>query len=71
MVSDDAGGQDATRDAVAALLLLEQFGDYVLVFHADRDRVPVFAASRRWGGEAASPDAIGTLIEDFENGGPR
>ncbi|MFI1621803.1 hypothetical protein ACH4VT_33320 [Streptomyces lydicus] len=52
-------------------LLLEQFGDYVVVFHAVRDQVPVFAASGRWVGEAASPDAIGALIDDFENGGPR
>ncbi|MFB7918073.1 hypothetical protein [Streptomyces sp. NPDC056061] len=41
------------------------------MFDADRDQVPVFTASGRWVGEAASPDAIGALIDDFENGGPR
>lgn len=52
-------------------LVLERFGIYVAVFDADRDAVPVFTASGRWVGEAASPDAIGDLIEAHENGGTR
>ncbi|MBO8189231.1 hypothetical protein [Streptomyces spirodelae] len=52
-------------------LVLERYGIYVVVFNAGHDAVPVFTASGRWVGEAASPDAIGTLIDDFENGGPR
>ncbi|MFD4977515.1 hypothetical protein [Streptomyces sp. NPDC058424] len=52
-------------------LVLERWGSYVSVFDADRDAVPVFTASGRWVGEAASPDAISDLIEAFENGGTR
>ncbi|MFI9311556.1 hypothetical protein [Streptomyces triculaminicus] len=52
-------------------LVLERYGIYVVVFDADRDQVPVFTASGTWVGEAASPDAIGDLIDTFENGGPR
>ncbi|MER7468891.1 hypothetical protein [Streptomyces sp. NPDC097981] len=52
-------------------LVLERWGDYAAVFNADHDSVPVFTTSGRWIGEAASPDAIGELIDAFENGGPR
>ncbi len=52
-------------------LVLERYGIYVVVFDADRDAVPVFTVSGRWVGEAASPDAIGALIDSFENGGMR
>ncbi|MBQ0867366.1 hypothetical protein [Streptomyces sp. RK75] len=52
-------------------LVLERYGIYVVVFNADHDAVPVFTSSGRWVGEASSPDAIGTLIDSFENGGPR
>ncbi|MFE4019299.1 hypothetical protein ACFXPZ_18085 [Streptomyces sp. NPDC059101] len=51
-------------------LLLGRFGGYAVVFDADRDQVPVFTASGRWVGEAASLDAIGSLIDDFEKRGP-
>ncbi|MEU2855555.1 hypothetical protein [Streptomyces syringium] len=52
-------------------LVLERWGNYVAVFDADRAEVPVFTASGRWIGEAASPDAIDDLIDDFENGTKR
>ncbi|NWF30291.1 hypothetical protein HW130_29260 [Streptomyces sp. PKU-EA00015] len=52
-------------------LVLEQYGIYVVVFDADRDAVPVFTVSGAWVGEAASPDAIGALIDAYENGGTR
>ncbi|MGW3886114.1 hypothetical protein ACWEC4_39975 [Streptomyces sp. NPDC005055] len=41
------------------------------VFDADRDAVPVITMDGTWVGEAASPDAIGDLIEAHENGGTR
>jgi hypothetical protein len=52
-------------------MVLDRFGDYVVVFDADTDAVPVFTALGQWVGMAASPDAIGTLIETHErvNGG--
>ncbi|MFD5098302.1 hypothetical protein [Streptomyces albidochromogenes] len=49
-------------------LVLERFGTYVVVFNADRDQVPVFTTSGRWVGEAANPDAIGDLIDTYEEG---
>ncbi|MGK5628564.1 hypothetical protein [Streptomyces sp. URMC 123] len=52
-------------------LVLERWGNCVAVFDADRDAVPVFTASGRWVGEAASPDAISDLIDAWENGGTR
>ncbi|MEV7282692.1 hypothetical protein [Streptomyces sp. NPDC093111] len=52
-------------------LVLERFANYVVVFDADRDQVPVFTASGHWVGEAANSDAIGDLIDTYENGGPR
>ncbi|MFI5689452.1 hypothetical protein [Streptomyces sp. NPDC051636] len=52
-------------------MVLDRYGDYVVVFDADTDAVPVFTALGQWVGMAASPDAIGTLIEIHErvNGG--
>ncbi|MGA5364174.1 hypothetical protein [Streptomyces purpurascens] len=52
-------------------LVLDRYGDYVVVFDADTDTVPVFTALGQWVGMAESPDAIGTLIEIHErvNGG--
>ncbi|MFE9222789.1 hypothetical protein ACFYN3_41770 [Streptomyces lavendulae] len=52
-------------------LVIERWGNYATVFDADRDAVPVFTVDREWVGEAASPDAISDLIDDFENGGTR
>ncbi|MGW1412536.1 hypothetical protein [Streptomyces sp. NPDC002403] len=50
-------------------LVMERFGMYVVVFDVDRNQVPVFTASGRWAGEAATPDAIGDLINAYEEGG--
>ncbi|MGX1127826.1 hypothetical protein RKD49_007942 [Streptomyces glaucescens] len=52
-------------------MVLGRYGDYVVVFDADTDTVPVFTALGQWVGMAATPDAIGTLIEIHErvNGG--
>ncbi|MFF4138067.1 hypothetical protein ACFY1B_42835 [Streptomyces mirabilis] len=52
-------------------MVLDRYGDYVVVFDADTDTVPVFTALGQWVGMAESPDAIGTLIEIHErvNGG--
>lgn len=50
-------------------MVLDRYGDYVVVF--DADTVPVFTALGQWVGTAESPDTIGTLIEIHEhvNGG--
>lgn len=52
-------------------MVLDRYGDYVVVFDADTDTVPVFTALGQWVGMAATPDVIGTLIEIHErvNGG--
>ncbi|MEU0218551.1 hypothetical protein ABZ281_27110 [Streptomyces sp. NPDC006265] len=52
-------------------MVLDRYGDYVVVFDADTDAVPVFTALGQWVGEAKSPDAIGPLIDIHErvNGG--
>lgn len=59
---------EAAPAAVLYDLVLERFGNYVVVFDADRDQVPVFTASGRWVGEAATADAIGDLIDAYEEG---
>lgn len=64
-------GLEVLKAAPAAVLydlVLERFGNYVVVFDADRDQVPVFTASGRWVGEAANPDAISDLIDAYEEG---
>lgn len=52
-------------------MVLDRYGDYVVVFDTDTDAVPVFTARGHWVGMAESPDIIGTLIEIHErvNGG--
>ncbi|MDX3458801.1 hypothetical protein PV396_43960 [Streptomyces sp. ME02-8801-2C] len=52
-------------------LVLDRYGDYIVVFDADTDAVPVFNAHGQWVGTAESPDAIGSLIDTHEraNGG--
>ncbi|MFZ3562841.1 hypothetical protein ACOKM5_43700 [Streptomyces sp. BH097] len=47
-------------------MVLDRYGDYVAVFDAGVDSVPVFTALGQWVGEAPNPDAIGELIEAFE-----
>ncbi|MET8731311.1 hypothetical protein ABZV81_29675 [Streptomyces parvus] len=47
--------------------VLERYGNYVLVFDADGDEVPVFTTAGRWVGEATTPESIGHLIRAFEN----
>jgi hypothetical protein len=47
-------------------MVFDRYGDYIAVFDADVDSVPVFTALGQWVGEAASPDAVGDLIEAFE-----
>ncbi|MEU9670484.1 hypothetical protein AB0E25_33905 [Streptomyces bobili] len=52
-------------------MVLDRYGDYVVLFGADTDAVPVFTAVGQWVGTAENPDTIGTLIELHErvNGG--
>ncbi|MFF4534108.1 hypothetical protein ACFY1P_33165 [Streptomyces sp. NPDC001407] len=52
-------------------MVLDRYGDYVVIFDADTDAVPVFTAHGAWVGLAENPDAIATLIDIHErvNGG--
>ncbi|WP_424893271.1 hypothetical protein [Streptomyces sp. XH2] len=52
-------------------MVLDRYGDYVVIFDADTDAVPVFTAHGAWVGRADNPDAIATLIDIHErvNGG--
>ncbi|MFJ1601548.1 hypothetical protein [Streptomyces sp. NPDC088261] len=52
-------------------MVLDRYGDYCVIFDADRDQVPVFTALGQWVGLADNPDAITTLIDLHErvNGG--
>ncbi|MBT2406237.1 MULTISPECIES: hypothetical protein [unclassified Streptomyces] len=52
-------------------MVLDRYGDYVVVFDADTDTVPVFTAQGQWVGMADNPDTITTLIDIHErvNGG--
>ncbi|MFB6807606.1 hypothetical protein [Streptomyces sp. NPDC056387] len=47
-------------------MVLDRYGDYVVIFGADTERVPVFTAHGTWVGLAANPDAITTLIDIHE-----
>ncbi|GAA2733438.1 hypothetical protein [Streptomyces nogalater] len=51
--------------------VLDRYGDYVVIFDADTDAVPVFTTHGTWVGLADNPDAIATLIDIHErvNGG--
>ncbi|MFI1177871.1 hypothetical protein [Streptomyces melanogenes] len=44
-------------------MVIDRYGDYCVVFDADRDQVPVFTARGEWVGLADNPDAITTLID--------
>lgn len=52
-------------------MVLDRYGDYVVVFDTDTDTVPVFTAQGQWVGLADNPDTIATLIDLHErvNGG--
>ncbi|MFG2878866.1 hypothetical protein ACGFYU_28345 [Streptomyces sp. NPDC048337] len=47
-------------------MVLDRYGDYCVVFHADRDQAPVFTVHGTWVGLADNPDAITTLIDIHE-----
>ncbi|KAB1142550.1 hypothetical protein F7R91_29090 [Streptomyces luteolifulvus] len=47
-------------------MVLDRYGDYVVVFDADNDAVPVCTTRGQWVGTAENPDAVGTLIEIHE-----
>ncbi|MFJ6760475.1 hypothetical protein ACIQNK_36350 [Streptomyces sp. NPDC091273] len=59
---------DAAPAPVLHGLVLECWSDYVSVFDADRDTVPVFTAARAWVGMSASADEILDLIDAYEEG---
>jgi hypothetical protein len=52
-------------------MVLDRYGDYVVIFDADHNQVPVFTALGQWVGTAENPDTIATLIDIHErvNGG--
>ncbi|MDI5982987.1 hypothetical protein, partial [Amycolatopsis magusensis] len=52
-------------------MVLDRYGDYCVIFDADREEVPVFTALGQLVGLADNPDAIATLIDLHEraNGG--
>ncbi|MFF9607629.1 hypothetical protein ACF1GY_36110 [Streptomyces sp. NPDC014684] len=52
-------------------MVLDRYGDYVVIFDADTDTVPVFTAHGQWVGLADNPDVIATLIDIHQrvNGG--
>ncbi|WPO76291.1 hypothetical protein [Streptomyces sp. KN37] len=47
-------------------MVLDRYGDYIVVFDADTDAVPVFTACGQWVGWAETPDTITTLIDVHE-----
>lgn len=47
-------------------MVLDRYGDYVVVFNANTDAVPVFTALGQWVGLAETPDTISALIEIHE-----
>lgn len=47
-------------------MVLDRYGDYVVVFDADTDTVPVSTAQGQWVGLADNPDTITTLIDIHE-----
>ncbi|MER6350107.1 hypothetical protein ACWC10_36830 [Streptomyces sp. NPDC001595] len=52
-------------------MVMDRYGDYVVIFDTDTDAVPVFTAHGQWADLADNPDAIATLIDIHErvNGG--
>ncbi|MCL3998153.1 hypothetical protein [Streptomyces lavenduligriseus] len=47
-------------------MVLDRYGDYVVIFDGDTDAVPVFTVHGQWVGLADNPDAIATLIDIHE-----
>jgi hypothetical protein len=47
-------------------MLLDRYGDYYVIFDADRDQAPVFTALGQWIGLADNPDTIAALIDLHE-----
>ncbi|MFJ8755217.1 hypothetical protein ACIREO_38820 [Streptomyces sp. NPDC102441] len=47
-------------------MVIDRYGDYVVIFDASTDKVPVFTALGTWVGLADNPDAITTLIDIHE-----
>ncbi|MCF3136635.1 hypothetical protein [Streptomyces olivochromogenes] len=78
VLQPEALGEDARRsvDALEVLdtglipvlrdMVLDRYGDYCVIFDADRDQVPVFTTRGQWVGLADNPDAIATLIDTHE-----
>lgn len=53
---------DTALIPVLGEMVLDRYGDYVVIFDADTDKVPVFTAGGQWVGLADNPDAITRLI---------
>ncbi|MFH8581747.1 hypothetical protein [Streptomyces zaomyceticus] len=47
-------------------MVLDRYGDYVVIFDADRDQVPVFTPYGVWVGLADTRETIATLIDIHE-----
>ncbi|MET9954537.1 hypothetical protein ABZ135_23750 [Streptomyces sp. NPDC006339] len=47
-------------------MVMDRYGDYCIIFDADRDQVPVLTALRQWVGLADNPDTITRLIDIHE-----
>ncbi|MFD3567824.1 hypothetical protein [Streptomyces sp. NPDC058667] len=71
LVGDTLDVLDTALLPVLRDMVMDGYGDYCVIFDADRDRVPVFTALGQWVGLADNPDAIATLIVIHEraNGG--
>ncbi|MEU1129565.1 hypothetical protein ABZ383_06810 [Streptomyces sp. NPDC005900] len=57
---------DTALIPVLGEMVLDRYADYVVIFDADTDTVPVFTACGRWVGLADNPDAITRLIDIHE-----
>lgn len=57
---------DTALIPVLGEMVLDRYADYVVIFDADTDKVPVFTADGQWVGLADNPDAITHLIDVHE-----
>ncbi|MFG2676882.1 hypothetical protein [Streptomyces sp. NPDC048445] len=57
---------EAAPAPVLREMVIDRYADYVVIFDADSDTVPVFTAQGLWVGLADNPDAIATLIDIYE-----